>query len=605
VSEVFLDLVRLPDEAAFATAPGSSRTDRRGVLVLADPGAGKTTYVRHLALTYARGDADPLHVGALTPLLLPLADYAADRERNRVRPLAEFLPDWLADGGVESAAELADHFGDVLLLLDGLDEMREPQARRAVLDEVAGLVSRSAVGGAVVTGRSFLIDELREADVQRLRIASCRPPSPAEVKSYLTHFATLRGDAQARRTARVLSERIQGDPDLRDLVRTPLLLLFLALLHELEGRLPDRRVEIYNRLGELLVERWVLARSLASDRRVRGATRGDALRVLGPLAWWIVERGGGAVDETEMAAKLVDIELQREERAEAERRARDLLDLLKRDSALLRPEPGKRWAFVHPSVAEFFAGRDAERDPRRWDALVADPFRAEWREIVLFAAGIVGVERGNTARLDEIVEAVRRGARRAGRYDARHPSLLVGLLREDPALSGRQRRDLVERLLEFWFVNSFAPHKARQVQMEAVAFLEWGADSPVRDVVAARLGAWFHPVPTSRIRWERVLEAAPALFFGEEQTRLLVTQGVWAVEVAITPLVGALPRLLERYGVPGDSVLDAMAGHAEWPLRLAAGHLRQTGAAAPPRRDGAGADRADAPPMTGGQLTAP
>lgn len=576
-------------------------------LLLADPGAGKTTALRRLAWTYAGGRGDPLGVGPAVPILLPLAELAVDRDRNRVRPLVDFLPDWLREHDIAGGEALRDHLREILLLLDGLDEMREPGARRSVAVEVAGLVEQGKIAGVVLSGRSYLVDELR-GESPRFRAASCRAPSPDQIRSYLERFLVARGTADAGRVATELADDILADRDLGELARTPLLLVFLALLHEIEGRLPDRRIEVYDRLAELLVERWVRARSLSrlgQSTGSRKAGRGEAWRVLGPLAWWFVERGGGAVPEVEIETRLCAIEALREEAPEAGRRARELLDLLRHDSALLRPEPRNSWAFVHPSVAEFFAARDAARDPDRWSLLIADPFRPEWREIVAFAAGFVGIEQGNTALLDQLVEAVLRGTRRAGRYEARHPSLLVGLLVEDPLLSSRQKRALAARLCEFWFTNAFhreVPRRSAQpgpglltrlversadrVQAEAAAFLSWGAGSALRDMLAAELAGWFAPQPSPSIRWDRLLAASRYVASpeAEQAFRFLLTH--WA-KVAPElrapldprhaplletggPLLESLPALLPSYDISPEPLLSFLRGHADWRLRAVA-----------------------------------
>ncbi|MCA9559728.1 MAG: hypothetical protein KC583_14330, partial [Myxococcales bacterium] len=329
---------------------------------------------------------------------------------------------------------------------------------------------------------------------------------------------------------------------------------------------------------------WVRARSLAAAPRDRRPTAGQALRVLGPLAWWMLERGGGAVPAAEMHAELVRIEAQREDGADAERQADELMALLRHDSALLRSEPGERWAFVHPSVAEFFAARDAERDPARFQAILDDPFRAEWREIVAFLAGILGVERGATARLDALVERALEGARRPGRYQARHPSLLVALLSEEPDLSARHERALVRRLFELWFTAYFSRAQARRVQDEAVAFLSRPVPGRLGSTINAELRRWFEPQPSPRIRWDRLLQAAVLWPLGEGQVHAAVDAEAaylrrqhiearqlrrWTQAIA-GPLVRRLPAILRQRGINSAALLAAYADHPLWQLRFAA-----------------------------------
>lgn len=560
--------------------PSSPREERRrrATLLLADPGAGKTTLLRRLAVIYSEGGKDPLGVGAVLPLLVPLAELASARERDRVRPLSELLGGWLVAQGIEDLG-WQSVMPEMLLLLDGIDEIPEVAVRRGLVEEAIALAEQRQIAAVVLTGRSFLVDELRGA-IHRCRLLRIRAPERAEVERYLMSFIRLRAVEGAEGRARALTARIWGDRDLRALVATPLLLLFLALLHEFEGRLPDRRVEIYNRLSELLVDRWVHARSLARGSRVRSLSRGEVQQVLGPLAWWIVERGGGAASRVEIKAQLTSLLSRREEESVAAEQAETLLTILKDHSALLRRAPGGRWAFVHHSVAEFFAAREAERDQERWDVLVQEPFDSLWREVILFAAGIAGVERGNLARVDALVDAVLQGGRRSGRYEARYPSLMVGLLREDPQLSRRQQAALIERLCEFWFEHAFYRASANQVQYEAVAFLEWAVGSRFAPLVARALGRYFGGEPTRRVRWDRLLVAS----FFPGANKLQADDAVDVNEIVATygrgegneraamliasPLVLALPRLLLGLRLDLGPLKVLLAAEDDWRLRL-------------------------------------
>lgn len=337
----------------------------------------------------------------------------------------------------------------------------------------------------------------------------------------------------------------------------------------------DRRVELYARMAELLIDRWVRARSLSSVGTRRLATRGEAWRVLGPLAWWVLDQGGGAVPRAQLERKLTELEAQREPGEDAAQRAQNLLRLLRTDSALLRPEPGDRWGFVHTSVAEFFAGRDASRDPIRWRSLVTDPFRPDRREVVIFAAGFMGTELGDLIRVDELVEAVLRGARRAGRYESRHPSLLIGLLREDPGLTRAQLRRLLGRLLEFWFKNYFSEVSGRTMQREALEFLDWAAESGLRAEVKSALEQALAPHKLGSIPWERLL--SPSLWGPDDEPiwRLLVASLnpqslTWTPTP--NPFITALPLVLRRYGLDPTPLLNCFAEHTDWRLRWVAEH---------------------------------
>ncbi|MEO1268506.1 MAG: NACHT domain-containing protein, partial [Myxococcota bacterium] len=163
-----------------------------GWLVLGNPGAGKTTLLRHLALEMARGK-DPLGIGEALPLLVSLADYSVFRQQERVVSLVAFLPRWFSAHSIEGGEQIADHLCEVCLLLDGLDEVHDAGVRRSILAEASGLLAHDKVAGVVITGRSFVVDEVRRQEHETLQTRKVHPPTDGEIERFLHSFARLTG----------------------------------------------------------------------------------------------------------------------------------------------------------------------------------------------------------------------------------------------------------------------------------------------------------------------------------------------------------------------------------------------------------------------------
>ncbi len=497
--DVYMDLVPIQPDAA--------RSGPRRWLILGNPGAGKTTALRHMALVYGEGSADPLGVGGGVPVLVPLADYGAARQRE-IRPLKEFILSWLSERGLPEAGAMTGRWAEVVLLLDGLDELREAAGRREVLAEIARWKGEDAPRAVVISGRMSVVDDLREGDQASFEIVSCRGPDKGEIRAFVQRVAALRDrpGALQRIDPEAVFGAITSDPNLSDMAATPLLLIFLVILWDLDGRLPERRIELYYRMGELLVDRWTRARSMAPTAAQRRATRADALRVLGPLAVWAVERQGAWISPPSLLEGLTRIEAARGEEG-AERRARTLLDLLERDTAILVRSPSSGWAFVHRSLAEYFAAIETCRDPERWRALLANPFGAASPEVVTFAAGYLGVIHAEDAKLHELAQAVLRRSRRPGRYGAEYAILLMDLIQEQPGLAEDDEQALITRLGPLLFENRYSGVAMLSVHHRFLSFSLSSNKALYAQSVRAMLQSW----PPERIRWDRMLDVAPTL----------------------------------------------------------------------------------------------
>ena len=99
--------------------------------ILGKPGAGKTTFLQHLAIRCNQGRFAANRV----PIFVTLRDFA-DESRDELSLLSHLRDEFVASGISEpSVLETLLRSGKVLLLLDGLDEVQE-QARRIVANEI-------------------------------------------------------------------------------------------------------------------------------------------------------------------------------------------------------------------------------------------------------------------------------------------------------------------------------------------------------------------------------------------------------------------------------------------------------------------------------------
>ncbi|MDF5732837.1 MAG: NACHT domain-containing protein [Rhizonema sp. PD38] len=101
------------------------------LVVLGKPGAGKTTFLKYLAMQCIEGS---FH-NERFPIFITLKNFAEAREKpNMLQHITQRLSDYdLTDADVKAKRLLKQ--GKVLVLLDGLDEVREEDTKR-VLDQV-------------------------------------------------------------------------------------------------------------------------------------------------------------------------------------------------------------------------------------------------------------------------------------------------------------------------------------------------------------------------------------------------------------------------------------------------------------------------------------
>lgn len=418
----------------------------RREVVLGAPGSGKSFFLRWLAVApHTLGGADAVAV------LLPVAALGPSAG---LRPLEARAIDYLLE-----VAPLAAHALDVWAregrltwLIDGLDETGDRGSREVMVASLEAFTKRWSTCDVIVTSRVAGYDEAPLSDA--FGVSQLAPLSPAAIERFLVQWLTLyarqaRGtspqvDSEARAQAQALASDVLASERLSALAQTPLLLTLIAILQRTGLRLPRSRVELYEHITRVLVERWNRVRSRAEMPGAPPISVSDALRLLGPLALASIQRmSRGQFSEAELRATLES----RVGRAPlAVGSVDDAVKLFQRTLGILVETAPGTFGFLHLTLAEYFAARELVRTGGLED-LVADParvFRPAWREVVLLAAGELGVVRAEDARLERVVLAIAASVRkgRAGSVDIL--ALLFGLLTDDPGLSDEAVGAIVE-----------------------------------------------------------------------------------------------------------------------------------------------------------------
>ncbi len=396
-----------------------------GLILLGDPGAGKTTFLKFLALTLATGQGALLGLGELLPVLVPLAAYAEVLVGDDVS-LLEFLAQYSRDRGVplplDEILEPALDKGKVLLLLDGLDEVRNPEHRHLLVERVKDFYSfhKEAGNKFVLTSRIVGYREVRP-EASGLAEATLVDLEDEEIEVFIERWtaalekaasgATAVAEVDAAREREELLAAVRGNPGVRALATNPLLLTILAVMKRQGVSLPERRVALYQTCVETLLRHWNLARSL-SGRSVAVLDEVETLKILAPLALWMHETapGIGLVREWDLRRKLEALCRDRGD-PEPEGAARRFLHDIHEGTALLLDRGGGQYGFIHLTFQEYLAGTalaklgEQEVGPLV-DALAAHVDDAAWREVLLLAIGYLGIVQKRDGAAGAVLEAL-------------------------------------------------------------------------------------------------------------------------------------------------------------------------------------------------------
>jgi formylglycine-generating enzyme required for sulfatase activity len=392
-----------------------------GLIVLGDPGSGKSTFLKFLALSLATKKGESLGLTERLPILLPLAAYANALSEGEIR-LDRFLAQYYEQRGVDAplgeVLEQAFQSGSVLFLLDGLDEVRDTSLRNTVVERVRDCYTthRAAGNKFVITSR---IVGYREVRPQAEGLAECTVVDfdyeeiNAFVEKWTASIERAAGGDTSLAAQDATRERVElldaasRNPGVRSLAANPLLLTILAVMKRQGVTLPERRSELYQTYIETLLRGWNLVRSLAG-RSTSDLDVVETLKVLAPLALWMHETspGVGLVKEWDLYSELERIYRERGNE-KPEEATRHFLEDVRDHAALLLDRGGRQYGFIHLTFQEYLAAVALAQKGQQEigpvvDALAAHVGEPAWYEVSLLTIGYLGI----VQQRDEAASAV-------------------------------------------------------------------------------------------------------------------------------------------------------------------------------------------------------
>jgi energy-coupling factor transporter ATP-binding protein EcfA2 len=248
---------RRPTAESQAIPPEEAVARHHQLVILGPPGAGKSTFLRHLAWAWAETDT--------LPLLVPLgrADVAMAEGRSLLEAALDYLTEHKAGAerkALRAALEAEIREKRVCWLWDGLDEVRVHRR------EVVEALGRLAADGhrMVITSRPVGYVSIPGCDA----LYEVLPLLPEDARAFTGLWFRALAEAQgvpkrererwARERAGWLRRQLEERPGLREVARNPLMLTFLAVLAGDEPRrdLPRRRKDLYALYIERLFTAW-------------------------------------------------------------------------------------------------------------------------------------------------------------------------------------------------------------------------------------------------------------------------------------------------------------------------------------------------------------
>jgi formylglycine-generating enzyme required for sulfatase activity len=397
--------------------------------LLGAPGSGKSTFMRYLALTLADAGLNnsaalsrlgkEWTLGPLVPVPVILRKFAArlpvGQEHGRAGDIWKYIDKELQDSGLaKETCSLLRTFADkagALFLFDGLDEAGDERSRTRVLEAVSEFIGNAGEKSCfLITARPYAWENLSPEAIAAMPVCYKLAAFDSDqiqtfVKRWYEALSALGwiGSADAANKMQSLKKAVQQD-DLRPLAQNPLLLTLMATLHTNRGRLPDDRVDLYDEIVKLLLQRWNESvgadRSLLEKLSIPSLTLGQIRDVIEGLAYNAHASHIGTTEEVADIPETAVLDALRPSLGGSWDKAALVVDYIEHRAGLLVGQGSRanmrQFVFPHRTFQEYLTGCFLARQPNFNDRAVelARESPDHWRLALVLAARQAGHERG-------------------------------------------------------------------------------------------------------------------------------------------------------------------------------------------------------------------
>ncbi|WP_197498144.1 NACHT domain-containing NTPase [Mycobacterium sp. 1165196.3] len=323
------------------------------VVLMGNPGAGKSTFVRHYKKVTCESSPVPV-------VEISCRRYAKSTWHKSVVDFA--IESIQADHGIRIDSDDFERMlllGRVCLVFDGLDEITERQKRAEMSARIESIANQYPVCSILVTTRILGYEQAKLPEVlfSHLELDEF---NDEQFREYCRNWFRLKDRND-------LVQSFLADSDsVTDLRYNPLMLSLLCALYREHGAIPTDRRDVYRQCADLLFRRWDAHRQVEHDSSMPKY----AERLMQEIAYWVYSSTAAqaGIEEAQLVKILAHFLRDRGgyDPGDAENASKDFVNFCAGRAWLLGSfgsnKRGQRiFSFTHRTFLEYFAAEALTR----------------------------------------------------------------------------------------------------------------------------------------------------------------------------------------------------------------------------------------------------
>ncbi|UNU26034.1 NACHT domain-containing protein [Microcoleus vaginatus] len=356
------------------------------LMVLGQPGAGKSTFLRKIGLEALKGKKGGFKHDRI-PVFIELKSFTSSQIDIEKLIVEEFSICGFPSSEQFIAKALEQ--GKLLILLDGLDEVPTVNTNE-VISKIQNFVDRYDKNSFIVSCRTAAYRN----NFQRFTDVKLADFDDTQIEQFIGNWFQSEVDKQAG-TAQKCWELLQK-PEYaaaKELAHTPLLLTFLCLTYDRSQNFPNNRSVLYKSALRILLEEWAAEKRILRDEIYQGLSTELEESLLSEIAYTGFDTDKLFFSQREVVEEIKTF-LAGNLNAPKHLDGEAVLKAIAVQQGILVERAEDVYSFSHLTLQEYLTAQYIA-DNNLIEQLVTDHLSdRRWREVFLLVAGLVRSKNG-------------------------------------------------------------------------------------------------------------------------------------------------------------------------------------------------------------------
>ncbi|MEH1945108.1 MAG: NACHT domain-containing NTPase [Nostoc sp.] len=364
--------------------PGLQAVEKHSkLMILGKPGAGKTTFLKYLAIHCIEGEFQAERV----PIFITLKGFAEATNKPGLLEYITYITN-ITEEAINPISFIQDviTYGKALVLLDGLDEVREEDSDR-ILKEIREFSDRFLKNQFVMTcriaAREYTFEKFTEVEVADF--------DDDQISNFTHNW--FKDKAVKPET---FIKRLEENSRIKQLAASPLLLTLLCLAFEESGDFPANRSELYKEGLDALLKKWDAKRGIQRNKIYKKLSVQRKEDLLSKMALTTFERSEyffkQKVAEQYITEYIRNLPGANTDEETLQVDSEQVLDSIEHHHGLVVARAKGIYSFSHLTFHEYFTAREfvvvRQSSEEALQNLVSHITEKRWREVLLLAVGM-------------------------------------------------------------------------------------------------------------------------------------------------------------------------------------------------------------------------